>query len=53
VRRCAVIGALPATAASAAVLSADGSSSSSSPASSPALSFFTSHQAAVVERPSR
>ena len=53
VRRCAVIGALPVAAASAAVLSADGSSSSSSSASSRALSFFTSHQAAVVERPSR
>jgi hypothetical protein len=52
VQRCAVIGALPVAADSAAVPSADGSSSSSS-ASSPALSFFTSHQAAVVERPSR
>jgi len=49
VRRRAVIGALPVVVASAAVLSADGCTSSSGSASPRALSFFTSHQAAVVE----
>jgi hypothetical protein len=53
VRRRAVNGALPVVVASAAVLSADGCTSSSSSASPRALSFFTSHQAAVVEQPSR
>ena len=48
-RRRAVIGALPVVVASAAVLSADGCTSSSDSASPRALSFFTSHQAAVVE----
>jgi len=45
--------ALPVVVASAAVLSDDGCTSSSSLASPRALSFFTSHQAAVVEQPSR
>ena len=48
-RRRAVIGVIPVAVASAAVLSADGCTSSSGSSSPPALRFFTSHQAAVVE----